>query len=55
MLHKHNVLRSASFWLDGVKSLDRREVPFVEGGQVAPTFEGVAATITVVADDAEVR
>jgi len=51
VLHKRNALRSASFWLDGVKSLDRREVPFVEGGKVAPTFEGGRGYDQVVSSD----
>jgi hypothetical protein len=51
MLYKHNALRSASSWLDRVKSFDHRKVSFVESGQMASTFEGGCGYDQVVSSD----
>ncbi|MGA8492072.1 MAG: hypothetical protein WB711_16720 [Terriglobales bacterium] len=39
MLRLNQTRRLASSWLDDMKSLDHGEVPFVERGQMASTFE----------------
>ena len=41
----------ASSWLDNVKFLDHREVPFVERGQVAATFDGGRGDDQIVSSD----
>ena len=51
MLQVHQTLRVASPWLDDAKSLDHREVPFVECGQVASAFQGGRGYDQVVSSD----
>ena len=51
ILQVNQTLRFASPWLDGAQSLDHREVPFFERGQVAPAFKGGRGYDQVVSSD----
>jgi hypothetical protein len=51
MLRLNQTWQLASSWLDDMKSLDHREVPFVERGQMASTFDGGRGDDQIVSSD----